>query len=293
LGLVYNRRSLLQQPEFSDTKEARPRVISIRQPAKIHRLARSLKLGWSSTAKLFGAYYFGRRAVLKGLAPDTVVLDLPDWGKVTVRVNGYDHGLLDQIFVRQDYRLDACEVRRILDLGANIGMATVYLHRLFPEAEIACVEPSPQNIPVLKRAVSLNGIHARVFEAAAGAESGTIDLHLSIMPDCNSIYPSKNGLDVVTVPLVSVPEIMEQMRWNDIDILKIDIEGAEKEVLGRNNSWLRRVRIITGEGHPGSGYPYAELQSNLQAFGFVVETLIPESSEDGASFRAVNSVLHM
>ena len=265
-------------------------MINLRQPAHLLQLARELNLGWGSTANLFAAYYGGRREALRGLFPETVVLDLPRFGKVPVRTNGYDHGLLTQIFVRKDYEIDARGVRRILDLGSNIGMAAIYLTRMFPEAEIACVEPSPQNIPTLKQAFALNNIRGRVFEAAVGAEDGSIDLYLSDRPDCTSVHRSDHAQSTVKVPLVTVPHVMEQMGWDSIDLLKIDIEGAEKSVLTRNNSWLRRVRYITGESHVDVGYPYSQLTSDLAALGFVLETLIPDTAEYGASFRGQNRV---
>lgn len=248
-------------------------------------LARQLHLGCSSTASLFGSYYFGRRAALQKFFPDAVIIDLSEWGKVPLRANPYDHVLLARTFVRQDYRVEASGVRRILDLGANIGTATVYLSRLFPQAEIACVEPSPYNTPLLKRAVALNGIRARVFEAAVGAESGTVNLNIAAHPECNSVYPVEGSSKTVQVPALSVPEIMSEMGWDTIDVLKLDIEGAEKDVLRRNNSWLSKVRIITGESHVNAGYPYADLQADLHAFGFALETVIPETAEYGASFR--------
>lgn len=259
-------------------------MISLQQPGILRDWARQLQLGWTSTANLFGSYYFGRRAILRKFFPAMVVLEMPKWGKVPLRTNGHDPGLLEQIFVRQDYHLDATGVRRILDLGANIGMASLYLSRLFPEAEIACVEPSPQNIPLLEKVIALNGMRARVFKAAAGAEAGSIDLHIADSPDCNSIYPVDGSTNVVSVPLIPVPEIMRQMGWDQIDLLKIDIEGAEKEVLHRNNAWLQNVRIITGESHINVGYPFAALQADLQAAGFSLKALIPETADHGASF---------
>lgn len=261
-------------------------MISLTQPARLLSWARELRMGPSSTAKLFGSYYFSRRKSLGKLFPDAVVLTMPRWGRVPLRTNGHDLGLLRQIFLRHDYQMEAKNVRRILDLGANIGMAALYLSRLFPEAEIACVEPSPANLPFLKQTLQLNKVNARVFEAAAGSEPGTIDLYMSDMPDCNSVYPIEGSTGTVKVPLVSVPEIMKTMGWDSIDLLKIDIEGAEREVLGQNNSWLANVRLITGEGHPNVGYTYAQLQADLVRFGFEFETLIPETEAYGASFRA-------
>jgi FkbM family methyltransferase len=253
-------------------------------------LSRRLRLGPQSTASLFEAYYFGRRLWLKRRLPrDTVVIDLPDWGRVPIRINGYDTFLLHEIFVGQAYRVDVPGVRTVLDLGANIGMATVYLHRLFPGAEFACVEPSPQNLSLLKQSVSLNGVRARVFEAAVGAEEGEVDLYLSPQPDWTSTIPGPEATGVVRVPQVSVPEVMRQMGWGEIDLLKIDVQGAEKFVLGRNNSWLRSVRFLVGESHLGVEYSYEQLIHDLAALGFSVKARIPETPEHGATFVATNT----
>jgi FkbM family methyltransferase len=261
-------------------------LISLRQPARLRELARQLQLTGGSTAKLFCAYYGGRRAAFKNLSPETVVLQSSTWGKLPLRTNSHDIEILRQMFIRQDYSLKASGVRRILDLGANIGMASLYLKRLFPDAEFACVEPSPQNVALLKQTLALNAISGRIFEAAAGAEQGEIELHLSDKPDCNSVLPVKGSSRSVRVPLVSVPDIMARMGWDSIDLLKIDIEGAEKDVLSRNNGWLRQVRILIGESHVDVGYSYAALQADLARFGFGVTTLIPETEEYGALFRA-------
>ena len=268
-------------------------MVNLRHPLSLWDLSRKLHLGMGSTAALFKAYYFGRRAWLQKMVNGSVIVNLPEYGKVPLRVNGYDHKLLSLIFIRQDYKFEASNVRRILDLGANIGMATLYLHRLFPQAVFACVEASPQNWPFLKQTVELNKIEGRIFEAAIGPVEGSIDLYLSSNPDCHSVIPglqSKSG-GIVTVPLITVPRVMEQMGWDSIDVLKIDIEGAEKYVLGQNNNWLHKVRIITGESHVDVGYSYAQLIDDLAAYGFEVKTVIEEKAASGASFVATNKNL--
>lgn len=264
-------------------------VISLKQPVELWKLSRRLGLGTRATANLFRAYYFGRRLALQKLSPKSLVIDLPRWGKVVVRVNGYDHRLLQQIFLREDYKLQGHSIRRVLDLGANIGAASLYFSKLFPEAEFACVEPSPQNTPFLRRMLGLNNVRARVFEAAIGSEQGEIELYLSREPDCTSIYRPGNVLGVVKVPLITVPEVLRQMNWDSVDLLKIDVEGAERLVLTQNNSWLSKVRMITGESHVNVGYPYARMEKDLAGFGFVLECLIPETADYGASFRGTNT----
>jgi FkbM family methyltransferase len=264
-------------------------MVSLRQPLYLFCLSRKLGLMRMSTIKLFVAYYSGRRRAIRKFFPKMVTLNLPAYGMVPVRTNGYDHSLMSQIFVRKDYQMEARGVRHILDLGANIGMSAVFLHRLFPDAEIACVEPSPGNTPVLKRAIELNGIDGRIFEGAIGAESGFVDLFLSERPDCNSVIYGGEPAQTIRVPQFSVPQIMEQMGWDSIDVLKLDIEGAEKGMFGEHSSWLNKVRYITGESHVNIGYSYAALSADLERYGFVLEVVIAETSEYGASFRGVNT----
>ena len=264
-------------------------MINVRQPFRLLTLARRLGLGPASTARMFCSYYFGRRPFLRRFAPEIMIIDIPKWGKIPLRTNGHDHSLLIQIFVNEGYRLPVQNVRRIVDLGANIGMASVYLSKLFPESEIACVEPSPQNTPLLKKAIALNGIRARVFEAAIGATESSVDLYLSTLPDCTSVLHAIDPVGVVRVPQVSMWEVMRQMGWDHIDLLKIDIEGAERFVLGENNSWLDKVSVIVGESHVNVGYSYAQLQRDLREHGFVLETIIEETEAYGATFMGKNS----
>ncbi len=252
-------------------------------------MTRRLRLSATSTSRVFVAYYFGRRPFLRRFAPETLIIDLPDWGKIPIRANGEDTSLLRQIFVNGEYDLPSENVRRVVDLGANIGMATLYLSRKFPDAEIACVEPSPQNAPLLKRVIALNGVRARVFEAAIGPADGSIDLFLSAQPDCTSVVNAVNPVGVINVPQISMDHLMKDMGWDGIDVLKLDIEGAEKFLLTENQSWLEKVRMVVGESHVNVGYSYAQLSKDLTDHGFVLKTMIEERGNYGATFQGTNS----
>lgn len=263
-------------------------LLNLGYPRQLWQFSRQLKLGGGSTARLFAAYYLGRRPFLQRMAPSTLVIDVPGWGKVPVRPNSQDHQLLNQMFVDNVYRLKGAKVRRIVDLGANIGVATVYMHRIFPEAEIACVEPSVQNIPVLKQAIALNGIKARVFEAAIGPSDGTIDLFLSAEPDCTSVVHAVDPVGVVKVAQVSMATVMQQMGWDEIDLLKIDIEGAERTLLTQNHGWLDKVGMVVGESHVNVGYEYDQMKRDLSAHGFALETLIEGCESYGVTFQGAS-----
>jgi FkbM family methyltransferase len=264
-------------------------LINLRQPLHLWEITRRLGLAAPSTMRLFVSYYFGRRAVLQRFAPGILLIDVPQWGKIPLRTNGEDHSLLKQIFVDQVYRVPMINVRHIVDLGANIGVATVFLSRLFPDAEIACVEPSPQNTPLLEQTITLNGIRARVFETAIGPRDGLVDLFLSSTPDCTSAVHADNSFAVTRVPQITMPHVMREMGWDGIDVLKIDIEGSERYLLTENQDWLGRVKMVVGESHLHVDYSYAQLQRDLGERGFALETVIAETNSYGATFQGTNS----
>jgi FkbM family methyltransferase len=187
-----------------------------------------------------------------------------------IRPNGTDHRTLADVFDRRLYDLRATGVKRVLDLGANIGVTTLFFASRFPEADFACVEPFPGNRVVLQAAIELNHIRATVFEGAVGADAGEADLIVDGSPDLFSLTPAKVSTRKLGVRLFSVPELLAALGWDDIDLLKIDIEGYEKTLFRRNNAWLNRVRWIIGEAHEHVGYRIDEVRADLAPFGFKV-----------------------
>jgi FkbM family methyltransferase len=200
--------------------------------------------------------------------------------ELIIRNNGCDWDVVQEILVQRIYAVELARVRHILDLGGNIGMATVWFAWSFPEAQICTVEPFPGNLSVLERNVQLNCKAVRVVAAAVGGADGKARFALSADPRQNSLSTAAPGLaKTIEVDVVSVPSLMALMGWEDIDLLKIDIEGGEKEVLAGNPAWLRKVRCIVGEGHLGVGYGVDACRRDLEPMGFRVEPVV---ENDGA-----------
>src|SRR5262245_6463410 len=111
-----------------------------------------------------------------------------DWnGKpVTYRSGTSDAGLIYNILVRRgrkaeyamppEARLMPGNVRTVLDIGANIGIAALYFARAFPNATIHCFEPEPRNCDVLE-ANARTCERIRVHRFALGAEDGELRLY--------------------------------------------------------------------------------------------------------------------
>jgi len=188
------------------------------------------------------------------------------WSEVDLNVAGrnlhlslappYLEGLAG-IFIEREYDCAALlgfAPKTILDLGANIGFASLYLSTLFPQASIATVEPDPRNVHPLKRNLQFNGVNATTFEAAAGSGEGTLQLRFGDDPMCSSletndmhVHPSATSVAVTTVPA-----ILAKLGWSQIDLLKVDIEGGEDDLFSKNADWLSKVRAIIMEIHPNT-----------------------------------------
>ena len=196
--------------------------------------------------------------------------------KLPLRLNGTDCRVAKELFLNRPYDVPVEHAETILDLGGNIGLATLLFHVRFPNATIAVVEPVPNNVSVLKETIRVNNIPATLFEAVVGTEDGSARLFVSADPTTSSITPSsavRNGSDVrdeITVEQLSVPTLMKKMGWNRIDLLKVDIEGYEKILLSSKNDWLRSVNFIVGEAHAHVDYRLDDVIRDLAPFGFRV-----------------------
>ncbi|MBD2459671.1 FkbM family methyltransferase [Oscillatoria sp. FACHB-1407] len=180
-------------------------------------------------------------------------------------------GMLKGILLDQEYFLKDVlpfEPRRIIDLGANIGLGALSLSCQFPQAELICVEPDPRNKPLLTQTLAVNHVPAKVFDCAIGANSGQLKLRFGDDPTCSALESSPmHQLDqTVVVEVKTIPEILREIGWSEIDLLKIDIEGSEDDLLSQNNEWLKNVKAIILEIHPNT--TPEKIQSYLQPYNF-------------------------
>jgi FkbM family methyltransferase len=179
---------------------------------------------------------------------------------VRLRLSGSDAPTFGQVFTNLEYAIDLPrEPAYIMDLGANIGLATVYFAGRFPSARIACVEPDAENFRMLKANVApYDGV--RPFHAAVWPDRGALE----IVDTKEGGAPLKSWAIRVRpiqdkdpgraaggqIPAMTIPDIMEQAGFPRIDLLKVDIEGAELELFSRNTeSWIDFVDALVIETH--------------------------------------------
>jgi FkbM family methyltransferase len=165
--------------------------------------------------------------------------------RVVARPNSSDRAAFEHVFGGA-YELDVPrEPRLIVDLGANAGYASVYFALRYPAVRVIAVEPVPENAELLRRNVARLG-NVDVVEGAAWPRPARLTL----------VDPGKGywGMRVAEDPsggirAVTIPELLDGAGMDGIDLLKVDIEGAEQQLFSENTDWLARVGLLVLELH--------------------------------------------
>ena len=163
---------------------------------------------------------------------------------------GVDHVPIIEVFLRRDYGVVPAEAT-VLDLGASTGVFAVYAAATAPAARIVAYEPMPSAYALLVENVALNGVSVDCHNAAVAGIRGDKELYVDgeglFFPSV--IAPVSGGVSM-TVPAVTLADIMEREGLDVIDLLKLDIEGAEYEVLyDTPPEYLARISEIRMEAH--------------------------------------------
>ena len=133
----------------------------------------------------------------------------------------------------------------VVDAGANIGLTSLYLSDILREARIVAVEPSAENFKMLKENVSLNG-RTRIIPIQNALWSERCNVKLSnAFRDRQewSFRVSSDPSGLGDVEALTLRDIMVKGGIESIDLLKIDIEGAEKELLS-DKSFLEELKSV-------------------------------------------------
>lgn len=165
---------------------------------------------------------------------------------VTYRLNRGDIQGIREVWFDEVYRLPfESRIDQIVDLGANIGLTSLYFAKVYGASTIIAIEPNPENATLAARNLHQNGIAVRVIEAAIGPMDGTACF--SDTRDSNLGRLSEHGRKV---RVISIPTLCLEQNINSIDLLKMDIEGGEQALLSGPIEWLDDVGAVIAEFHP-------------------------------------------
>ncbi len=147
---------------------------------------------------------------------------------------------------------DPLQYNFIIDAGGYIGTSSIVFAKRFPAATIVCLEPSVSNFNVLVRntkpfanILPLNKALGARRGVARLQDSGLGEWGYTLLP----VLTSGNTTPMHEVEITTIPEIMSKYGVRGADLVKLDIEGAEKEVLTDSAEWIGRVRVLMAELH--------------------------------------------
>ena len=168
--------------------------------------------------------------------------------EVTLAVSdiGELHGVRE-VFVQGDYDLSMpAPPRTVLDLGANIGAASVHFATRWPGAEVIALEPDPDAFDRLVRnTLPFPGV--RPLQLAVAPEDGDATLYRTGYTLTSSLV-GKDGAAPIAVRAVSLDWLLDGPCTGRVDLLKFDVEGSEFDVL-RSCERHAQVPILVGELH--------------------------------------------
>jgi len=201
----------------------------------------SFRLGFPQSIRSYYSYFFENIKLKK-----IYYQNLPK--PFYLRPSTSDIGVFRQIILGDAYRLqENISPKLIIDGGANIGLASLYFHNLYPLATIMAVEPEPSNFQMLKINAAA---YPQIVSIQAGLWPKNQKLGISNESANKWAFRVEQTNSGEFVQAITISEILYMAKNKVIDILKLDIEGAEFELFSQEyDSWIDRVHIIMIELH--------------------------------------------
>lgn len=168
----------------------------------------------------------------------------------TLRDNPYDYATFEEVLVRQTYQINlGFSPARIIDGGGNIGLTAAYFASRYPAAQIVTVEPDPNNFELLKKNTAAYPNVTALNTGLWGSSASLVVRDLGL-GDNGFIVKEVEASTPGSIKALSIGDIMLQQQWDSIDLLKLDVEGAEKEIFSSNTeSWLPKTKVLVIELH--------------------------------------------
>lgn len=172
-----------------------------------------------------------------------------------LRIPSSDVPTYEQVFINQEYDFQVeTQPKVIIDAGANIGLASIYFANKYPSARIIAIEPELSNFTLLKKNVA-SYPQVTPVQAALWHRNEEIELVDPGLGKWGFMTETKGSSEILAasvchvVAAMTVDKIMHDYELGKIDILKIDIEGAEREVFSDTSTWINDVSSVIIELH--------------------------------------------
>ncbi|MFW6275576.1 MAG: FkbM family methyltransferase, partial [bacterium] len=181
----------------------------------------------------------------------------------SVKYNGLEIGfnnrkefetLFDEIFLKQIYRFETKNPKPVIfDCGSHIGLSVLYFKMLYPGASIVAFEPDKKSFKILKKNIEHNKLDdIETYNLALSGTKGIINFYRESSPDWDTCgnstveeWGDRNGFYRESIEST----VLSDYITGEIDFLKMDIEGAELNVLETIQNKIHLIRELALEYH--------------------------------------------
>jgi FkbM family methyltransferase len=214
-------------------------------------------------------------SLLLGIVYEKNVIKLPKIKRtIYLRKNTKDLETFEEIFLTNLYNINLPIIpKTIVDAGANVGLASLFFHLKYPEASIVALEIESKNLDCIRQNTS--GID-RFELIGKGLFNRKSFFKIEDPYNASNSFQIRevNENENYDIESTTLDEILTQKNWETIDVLKIDIEGAEKELFSSNyENWLPKTKIIMIETHdrmiPKCSYT---VMNTINKYNFILYT---------------------
>lgn len=172
---------------------------------------------------------------------------------VFLRPGTTDLPMYHQVFTCRQYECALSKhPKTILDCGGNVGFASVYLANVYSGARILSIEPELSNYTLLTRNVAPYP-NIVPFHAAVWKTNTLLDIR-DQRGEASSFQTEEAGMQgsgrfIGRTIGLTIDTIMKLVDMDEVDFLKIDIEGAEDDLFADPSTWIQRIGVMAIEIH--------------------------------------------
>ena len=190
----------------------------------------------------------------------------------------------------------------VLDIGAATGYTAFTALQAFDSIPVHCIEPLESNFEILKKSIALFPERAFAYNQALSDSNGLLEINLTNSPYSNSLFdlPEQYKKDnphiqIVGKQLVKVETLdsfAERIHFQGKGLVKLDVEGAELQVLQGGNDFLRNhVSAIVIELAFNRGYEKIyQVMKELENAGFVLKNIFDINYGSDMSLAQIDAV---
>jgi FkbM family methyltransferase len=167
---------------------------------------------------------------------------------ISLRPRTSDIQVFEEIFLQDEYLIPVeTQPKLIIDGGANIGLASLYFAKQYPDAKIIAVEPESSNVEILKlNAAACPAIS--VLQAGIWHDRQPLKIENPLVSKCGFRLTETESTEGA-VPSYRVEDILSLSGMDTIGIFKLDVEGSEKEILEHSQAWIGKLDVFAVELH--------------------------------------------